>query len=130
MISFATEQNWDSLEIYDGGDASAPRLGSFSGEVTLSPSFCESESSHHDRLQDSQCRPLPGRLFSVLTIFSSVGRLGRRAPGPGVKENAPSPTSSRLMGGGPHTGENWVITLWMQQGVFTEVNFVCGWFGQ
>lgn len=33
MISFATEQNWDSLEIHDGGDMSAPRLGSFSGRV-------------------------------------------------------------------------------------------------
>lgn len=32
VISFATEQNWDSLEIYDGGDVMAPRLGSFSGE--------------------------------------------------------------------------------------------------
>lgn len=33
VISFATEQNWDSLEIYDGGDVTAPRLGSFSGET-------------------------------------------------------------------------------------------------
>ncbi|XP_058522650.1 CUB and sushi domain-containing protein 1 [Ochotona princeps] len=33
VISFATEQNWDSLEIHDGGDASAPRLGSFSGST-------------------------------------------------------------------------------------------------
>lgn len=33
VISFATEQNWDSLEIYDGGDTTAPRLGSFSGET-------------------------------------------------------------------------------------------------
>lgn len=32
VISFATEHNWDSLEIYDGGDMTAPRLGSFSGE--------------------------------------------------------------------------------------------------
>lgn len=32
VISFATEQNWDSLEIYDGGDVTAPRLGSFSGQ--------------------------------------------------------------------------------------------------
>ncbi|VTJ62983.1 Hypothetical predicted protein [Marmota monax] len=31
VISFATEQNWDSLEIHDGGDMTAPRLGSFSG---------------------------------------------------------------------------------------------------
>ncbi|KAK2094001.1 CUB and sushi domain-containing protein 1, partial [Saguinus oedipus] len=30
VISFATEQNWDSLEIHDGGDVTAPRLGSFS----------------------------------------------------------------------------------------------------
>ena len=27
-------------------------------------------------------------------------------------------------------GRTWVITLWMQQGVFTEVSFVWGWFGQ
>lgn len=32
VISFATEHNWDSLEIYDGGDMTAPKLGSFSGE--------------------------------------------------------------------------------------------------
>ncbi|XP_034859738.1 CUB and sushi domain-containing protein 1 [Mirounga leonina] len=32
VISFATEQNWDSLEIYDGGDMTSPRLGSFSGQ--------------------------------------------------------------------------------------------------
>lgn len=31
VINFATEHNWDSLEIYDGGDMTAPRLGSFSG---------------------------------------------------------------------------------------------------
>nr|XP_032817255.1 CUB and sushi domain-containing protein 3-like isoform X3 [Petromyzon marinus] len=31
VFSFATEQNWDALEIYDGGDANSPRLGSFSG---------------------------------------------------------------------------------------------------
>jgi len=31
VMSFATEHNWDSLEIYDGGDMTAPKLGSFSG---------------------------------------------------------------------------------------------------
>lgn len=30
-MTFATEHNWDSLEIYDGGDMTAPKLGSFSG---------------------------------------------------------------------------------------------------
>lgn len=35
VISFATEHNWDSLEIYDGGDMTAPKLGSFSGELIL-----------------------------------------------------------------------------------------------
>ena len=53
--------------------------------------------------------------------FPSVGRLGR---------GAPSPASSRLRGGGPHAGRTWVITLWMQQAVFTEVSFVWGWLGQ
>lgn len=31
MISFVTEQNWDSLEVFDGGDNTATMLGSFSG---------------------------------------------------------------------------------------------------
>lgn len=35
VISFGTEHNWDSLEIYDGGDMTAPRLGSFSGMYTV-----------------------------------------------------------------------------------------------
>ncbi|KAB0373534.1 hypothetical protein FD755_015193 [Muntiacus reevesi] len=43
VISFATEQNWDSLEIYDGGDSSAPRLGSFSG--TTVPALLSSTSN-------------------------------------------------------------------------------------
>ncbi|XP_045432188.1 CUB and sushi domain-containing protein 1 isoform X1 [Pipistrellus kuhlii] len=43
VISFATEQNWDSLEIYDGGDATAPRLGSFSG--TTVPALLNSSSN-------------------------------------------------------------------------------------
>ncbi|KAM5264090.1 CUB and sushi domain-containing protein 1 [Ctenodactylus gundi] len=43
VISFATEQNWDSLEIHDGGDASAPRLGSFSG--TTVPALLNSTSN-------------------------------------------------------------------------------------
>lgn len=36
MITFATEHNWDSLEIYDGGDMTAPKLGSFSGMTMCS----------------------------------------------------------------------------------------------
>ncbi|KAB0351992.1 hypothetical protein FD754_016849, partial [Muntiacus muntjak] len=43
VISFATEQNWDSLEIYDGGDSTAPRLGSFSG--TTVPALLNSTSN-------------------------------------------------------------------------------------
>ncbi|KAM5312551.1 CUB and sushi domain-containing protein 1 [Glossophaga mutica] len=43
VISFATEQNWDSLEIYDGGDTTAPRLGSFSG--TTVPALLNSSSN-------------------------------------------------------------------------------------
>uniref|UniRef100_H0WLJ2 CUB and Sushi multiple domains 1 n=1 Tax=Otolemur garnettii TaxID=30611 RepID=H0WLJ2_OTOGA len=43
VISFATEQNWDSLEIHDGGDAAAPRLGSFSG--TTVPALLNSTSN-------------------------------------------------------------------------------------
>lgn len=31
MISFVTEQNWDSLEVFDGGDNTDTMLGSFSG---------------------------------------------------------------------------------------------------
>uniref|UniRef100_A0A8C7F586 CUB and Sushi multiple domains 2 n=1 Tax=Oncorhynchus kisutch TaxID=8019 RepID=A0A8C7F586_ONCKI len=36
VISFVTEQNWDSLEVFDGGDNSDTMLGSFSGD-SLSP---------------------------------------------------------------------------------------------
>nr|XP_033792232.1 CUB and sushi domain-containing protein 1 [Geotrypetes seraphini] len=43
VISFATEHNWDSLEIYDGGDLTAPRLGSFSG--TTVPALLNSTSN-------------------------------------------------------------------------------------
>nr|XP_048312083.1 CUB and sushi domain-containing protein 1 [Myodes glareolus] len=43
VISFATEQNWDSLEIHDGGDITAPRLGSFSG--TTVPALLNSTSN-------------------------------------------------------------------------------------
>ena len=129
MISFATEQNWDSLEIYDGGDASAPRLGSFSGEVTPSPSVCEPESSRHDGLQGStQCRPFPGRLFSVLTSFSRVGRLGSRVPDPRVKGKAPSPASRRLMDdhcGGFCWGERGLLSCG-RNGVSSLKSFLCG----
>lgn len=31
VISFVTEQNWDSLEVFDGGDNTDTMLGSFSG---------------------------------------------------------------------------------------------------
>lgn len=37
VMTFATEHNWDSLEIYDGGDMTAPKLGSFSGMTIWSP---------------------------------------------------------------------------------------------
>lgn len=35
VISFVTEQNWDSLEVFDGADNTVTMLGSFSGEVEL-----------------------------------------------------------------------------------------------
>uniref|UniRef100_A0AAZ3P372 CUB and sushi domain-containing protein 1 n=1 Tax=Oncorhynchus tshawytscha TaxID=74940 RepID=A0AAZ3P372_ONCTS len=43
VMSFATEHNWDSLEIYDGGDMTAPKLGSFSG--TTAPALLNSTSN-------------------------------------------------------------------------------------
>ncbi|KAF7212586.1 CUB and sushi domain-containing protein 1 isoform X2 [Nothobranchius furzeri] len=43
VITFATEHNWDSLEIYDGGDMTAPKLGSFSG--TTAPALLNSTSN-------------------------------------------------------------------------------------
>ncbi|KAJ6652285.1 hypothetical protein lerEdw1_012753 [Lerista edwardsae] len=33
VISFVTEQNWDSLEVFDGGDNTATMLGSFSASL-------------------------------------------------------------------------------------------------
>ncbi|XP_043915904.1 CUB and sushi domain-containing protein 1-like [Protopterus annectens] len=36
VISFTTEHNWDSLEVFDGGDNTATMLGSFSG-TTVPP---------------------------------------------------------------------------------------------
>lgn len=33
VISFVTEQNWDSLEVFDGADNTVTMLGSFSGKV-------------------------------------------------------------------------------------------------
>lgn len=35
VISFVTEQNWDSLEVFDGADNTVTMLGSFSGEEGL-----------------------------------------------------------------------------------------------
>ncbi|KAM3932341.1 CUB and sushi domain-containing protein 1 isoform 2-T2 [Leptodactylus fuscus] len=43
VLSFATEHNWDSLEIYDGSDMNSPRLGSFSG--TTVPALLNSTSN-------------------------------------------------------------------------------------
>ncbi|KAF7710922.1 hypothetical protein HF521_009794 [Silurus meridionalis] len=43
VMSFATEHNWDSLEIYDGADMTAPKLGSFSG--TTAPALLNSTSN-------------------------------------------------------------------------------------
>ncbi|XP_035256647.1 CUB and sushi domain-containing protein 1a isoform X1 [Anguilla anguilla] len=43
VMSFATEHNWDSLEIYDGGDMTTPKLGSFSG--TTAPALLNSTSN-------------------------------------------------------------------------------------
>ncbi|MEE6484219.1 hypothetical protein FKM82_013795 [Ascaphus truei] len=44
VISFVTEQNWDSLEVFDGGDNTASMLGSFSG--TTVPALLNSTSNH------------------------------------------------------------------------------------
>ncbi|XP_029427966.1 CUB and sushi domain-containing protein 2 isoform X2 [Rhinatrema bivittatum] len=33
VVSFVTEQNWDSLEVFDGGDNTVTMLGSFSGST-------------------------------------------------------------------------------------------------
>lgn len=35
VISFVTEQNWDSLEVFDGADNTVTMLGSFSGKAGL-----------------------------------------------------------------------------------------------
>uniref|UniRef100_A0AAY4DQP8 CUB and Sushi multiple domains 2 n=1 Tax=Denticeps clupeoides TaxID=299321 RepID=A0AAY4DQP8_9TELE len=43
VISFVTEQNWDSLEVFDGGDNTDPMLGSFSG--TTVPAVLNSTSN-------------------------------------------------------------------------------------
>uniref|UniRef100_A0AAZ3QFV8 CUB and Sushi multiple domains 2 n=1 Tax=Oncorhynchus tshawytscha TaxID=74940 RepID=A0AAZ3QFV8_ONCTS len=43
VISFVTEQNWDSLEVFDGGDNSDTMLGSFSG--TTVPALLNSTSN-------------------------------------------------------------------------------------
>uniref|UniRef100_A0A8D2L0D4 CUB and Sushi multiple domains 2 n=1 Tax=Varanus komodoensis TaxID=61221 RepID=A0A8D2L0D4_VARKO len=43
VISFVTEQNWDSLEVFDGGDNTATMLGSFSG--TTVPALLNSTSN-------------------------------------------------------------------------------------
>ncbi|XP_051775015.1 CUB and sushi domain-containing protein 1 [Erpetoichthys calabaricus] len=43
VISFVTEQNWDSLEVFDGGDNTATLLGSFSG--TTVPALLNSTSN-------------------------------------------------------------------------------------
>lgn len=39
VISFVTEQNWDSLEVFDGGDNTDTMLGSFSGTAVF-PFVC------------------------------------------------------------------------------------------
>ncbi|XP_043916396.1 CUB and sushi domain-containing protein 1-like [Protopterus annectens] len=43
VVNFATEHNWDSLDIYDGGDMTMPRIGSFSG--TTVPALLNSTSN-------------------------------------------------------------------------------------
>eukprot|EP00062_Callorhinchus_milii_P016178 gi/632967218/ref/XP_007899854.1/ PREDICTED: CUB and sushi domain-containing protein 3 [Callorhinchus milii] len=44
VISFATEHNWDSLDLHDGVDTNAPRLGSYSG--TTIPALINSTSNN------------------------------------------------------------------------------------
>ncbi|XP_032808661.2 CUB and sushi domain-containing protein 3-like isoform X1 [Petromyzon marinus] len=43
FVNFATEHNWDTLDIYDGPDVNSPKLGSFSG--TTVPTFINSSSN-------------------------------------------------------------------------------------
>nr|XP_048681763.1 CUB and sushi domain-containing protein 2 isoform X3 [Caretta caretta] len=43
VVSFVTEQNWDSLEVFDGGDNTVTMLGSFSG--TTVPALLNSTSN-------------------------------------------------------------------------------------
>lgn len=40
VISFVTEQNWDSLEVFDGGDNTDTMLGSFSGTARCVSPLC------------------------------------------------------------------------------------------
>lgn len=40
VISFVTEQNWDSLEVFDGGDNTDTMLGSFSGIINKCFHLC------------------------------------------------------------------------------------------
>ncbi|XP_037533201.1 CUB and sushi domain-containing protein 3 [Nematolebias whitei] len=44
VVTFATEHNWDSLDFFDGVDANAPRLGSYSG--TTIPQLLNSTSNN------------------------------------------------------------------------------------
>ncbi|XP_049586358.1 CUB and sushi domain-containing protein 3 isoform X1 [Syngnathus scovelli] len=44
VVTFATEHNWDSLDFFDGIDANAPRLGSYSG--TTIPQLLNSTSNN------------------------------------------------------------------------------------
>ncbi|TSK31427.1 CUB and sushi domain-containing protein 2 [Bagarius yarrelli] len=58
VISFVTEQNWDSLEVFDGGDNTDTMLGSFSG--TSVPALLNSTSNqlYLHFFQTSVCQQL------------------------------------------------------------------------
>ncbi|MBN3320802.1 CSMD1 protein, partial [Atractosteus spatula] len=66
VISFATEHNWDSLEIYDGGDMAAPKLGSFSAHVSLRVHIYFFQTLHHYVCHDVKLALSETNLVTVL----------------------------------------------------------------
>ncbi|KAG7258553.1 hypothetical protein CRUP_029516 [Coryphaenoides rupestris] len=74
VISFVTEQNWDSLEVFDGGDNTDTMLGSFSGVCAAATCDCVWCLWHHGPGAPQQ-QP-PNQLY--LHFFSDISVVGRR----------------------------------------------------